>query len=305
MQLSTPTLRAEEPKARSRTAAAAGKRQTWIAQAPHRAETSAPPPAGRPPRADTARPPRRSRASGTPSRARRKRVQHEELRSDDPKRAGTRRVEDLPPREQTTGHSNAGSQMQQHEDAMHRSAQEPTLGKTRSKPRVKLTDERPGARFRRNARKIEIVDHGTELMNGRKRRCVDYQELDASQKTRGSTLSGDGRGHDHRVALRQAGRSARLPPRIGRRDAGAAPPSCRLTSLGRDWWQDSTGSIVLDLDEQGRRAGSSGCGRPATGGTRRGCPIAPGPGCSAPSGVSQHSSRRTRPAGWATPSSNR
>ena len=76
--------------------------------------------------------------------------------------------------------------MQQHEDAMQRSAQEPTLEKTRSKPRVKLTDERPGARFRRNARKIEIVDHGTELMNGRKRRCVDYQELDASQKPAGA-----------------------------------------------------------------------------------------------------------------------
>ena len=115
-------------------------------------------------------------------------------------------MEDLPPGEQTTGYSNAGSQMQQHEDAMQRSAQEPTPEKTRSKPRVKLTDERPGARLRRNTRKIEIVDHGTELMNGRKRRCVDYQELDASQKTRGSTLSGDGRGHDPGSGDRSPGR---------------------------------------------------------------------------------------------------
>ena len=107
---------------------------------------------------------------------------------------------------------------------------------------MKLTKERPGARFRRGSVAIELQDHGTELHNGRIRRWVDYQELNEHYQANGALkrateddplddwiLLHPGFGADYQIEHDETTADLSLRPKTG---------------LGRAWCRNELGSEI-------------------------------------------------------------
>ena len=110
---------------------------------------------------------------------------------------------------------------------------------------MKLTNARPGARFRLGPRKIVITDHGTELHEGRMRHWVDYRAVSVgdaegepespngpilraadTDPDAGWTLLRPGRDPDYHLEIEQKPPGVHLVPR---------------TALGRSWCETEFG----------------------------------------------------------------